>query len=85
MAAYVHLTSKGALVFRKKVPVSLRGILGKREIKLNLKTRNPVLGLRQAQEMAHQLTEVFSELNRECDMASLFCTPERELGDGFQR
>ena len=56
MAAYVHLTSKGALVFRKKVPVSLRGILGKREIKLNLKTRNPVLGLRQAQEMAHYLT-----------------------------
>jgi len=59
--SYIQCNRYGIFYFRRGVPISLRGIVGKREIICSLRTREPHSAVNSARIIAIQIDQLFNE------------------------
>jgi len=86
MANYVVRSKhRTTLCVRVVVPSSLRGIVGKRELRRSLRTANPILGKLRALQVAHHVSTVFQAMKKSKDNPGVMRDLVASLADGTIR
>jgi hypothetical protein len=82
--SYIQCNRHGIFYFRRGVPISLRGIIGKREIIYSLRTREPHNAVNSARIIATRVDQLFYEvrMGNNKNIRTYYAFSCTELADG---